>query len=155
MRQKLYRQNGFTLVEVMITVGMLAVVLTGLIRLFIFCSYLSELSGNITLVMSEAQNKIEKIRNHSFVQIATDYGSGGTPGNTFTVSGVNSRGVIYLNTTNANLYEIDVVICWIDKDGRVIGEDTNLNGVLDSGEDVNGNGKIDSQARITTLLARR
>jgi len=46
-------RGGFSLVEVMVTVGVLGIVFVGLLRLFIFCSALSDLSGNMTLAIEE------------------------------------------------------------------------------------------------------
>ena len=52
-------QKGFTLVEVLIAVGILAVVIVGLLQLFVYCSNLAEAAGNTTLAINEAQNKME------------------------------------------------------------------------------------------------
>ena len=55
---KFAADRGFTLVEVLIAVGILAVVIVGLLQLFVYCSTLAEAAGNTTLAVNEAQNKI-------------------------------------------------------------------------------------------------
>jgi hypothetical protein len=53
-----------------------------------------------------------------------------------------------------DLLELTVSVCWKQK-GRVIGEDKDLDGVLDSGEDANGNGMIDSSVELKTRWTNR
>jgi len=48
--------------------------------------------------------------------------------------------------------EIEYPCTWVYK---VIGEDKNLNGILDPGEDTNGNGIIDSPVELVTQVANR
>jgi len=155
MMLKLRTNRGFTLTEVLVSAAILVVVSVGLIQVFLRASALSSLSGNMTIAMSEAQDKIEEIRNHDFDLIMADYVSGGTPGDIFSLSEVTGTGKIYISNANPDLLEIEVVVSWQEKDDRVIGEDQDLDGVLDAGEDINGNSQLDSTARIITYLARR
>jgi len=67
--------TGFTLVELMSATMILAVVLVGLIQLFIHCSFLSELSKNKTIAMSIAQGKLEDIRSTDYDSIVSTYTS--------------------------------------------------------------------------------
>ncbi|HBR15127.1 MAG TPA: hypothetical protein DD723_06255 [Candidatus Omnitrophica bacterium] len=147
--------QGMTLVEILVTVGILVITMAGVLQVFIFCSKLSDASHEVTLAMAEAQGKLDEIRDHSFSQVPTDYALGGTPGNTFNLSQLTGKGVIYINAANPNLLEIDVVVHWRSGDNRMIGEDSDLDGILDSGEDINGNGRLDSIARLVTLVAER
>jgi len=60
------------------------------------------------------------------------------------------------NTCGCNrLLKIKITCCWKEKEGRVIGEDKNLNGQLDSGEDINGNGELDSLIKLVTYIANK
>lgn len=152
---KANNNEGFTLVEVMIVALILAVVLTGMIQLYIQTSAQVELSRSKTLAISEAQSTIEKIRNHAYADIVTDYGSGGTPGNTFSVPGLDAMGVVTIDNSNPDLLELDVIVSWSDKYNRLIGEDVNLNGQLDVGEDVNSNSTLDSPVRLKTMISRK
>ena len=153
-RQPLNNQKAFTLIEILVVMGILVVVLIGLVRLFFYCSSLAETAGNQTIALTEAQNKMEEIRAHSYSLITTDYASSGSPGNTFNVTAPVGKGVIYIDSSNADLLKITIVVCWKNtKDKRVFGEDVNLNGVLDAGEDLNGNSQIDSIVNIVTYVA--
>ena len=150
-------QAGFTMIELVIIAGILSLTIVGMVRLFIFTSVGAQLAGNKTQAISEAEKKLAEIRNYSFDDISTDYESGGTMGNTFNPSHFDgpAKGVVYIDDTNAELLIIDTVVCWEDKYGRIIGEDINLNGTLDTGEDLNSNGKIDSIVELSTMLTRR
>ncbi len=57
-------------------------------------------------------------------------------------------------TGNSNLKEVRVIGCFRSR-YRVIGEDSNLNGVLDiaASEDQNNNSRLDSPVEFITLLA--
>ncbi|MCQ9208039.1 MAG: prepilin-type N-terminal cleavage/methylation domain-containing protein [Omnitrophica bacterium] len=155
MKVKKKSLAGFTLIELMFTAGVMAVVLGGLLQLFIYCMNLGELSGNTTVATAQAQSKLEEIRNHNFADIVTDYSLGGTVGNTFTLTNLDGMGVIYIDDTNAELLEIEIAVSFRTRPNRVIGADKNLNGILDSGEQESGYGKLDSPVRIISLRARR
>lgn|SRR3989338_603852 len=147
--------RGFSLAELLVTVGILVTVIIILLQLFVYNSVLAELSGNMGYVLSDAQTNLEEIRNSDYSLITTNYASGGTPGNTFNLSQGQGRGVIYIDSSNASLLQVTVVFCWRNKDGRVIGEDTDLDGILDAGEDLNSNGQIDSKAKFVMKIAKR
>jgi prepilin-type N-terminal cleavage/methylation domain-containing protein len=144
--------QGMTLVELLVVVGILAVVVLGLIQTFLTGAMLTDLSNRKTIAFGEAQDKMEEIRNHTYSLVAADYASGGTPGNTFNLSQVAGKGRITIDSSTASLLKIDLVACFRDKSGHVIGEDKNLNGALDAGEDANSNGVIDSPVKISTYL---
>ena len=148
-------KDGFTMIEFMITMAILAFVLTGLLQLFNYCIALSEIGGNMTVAMTEIQGKLEEIRNHGFNSIVTDYSSTGTPGDVFSLSQLSATGVIYIDNTNPELLEIEIVASWKGKGTHVFGEDADLDGALDAGEDENGNGKLDAPASIVSLITKR
>ena len=72
---ELRNSRGFSLAELLITVFILVTVIVILLQLFIYNSVLAELSGNMGNAMSEAQTKMEEIRNHDFDKIVLDYTS--------------------------------------------------------------------------------
>ncbi len=113
------------------------------------------MAGNLTAAMVAAQDKMEEIKNHNYSLITTDYASAGTPGNTFSLSNPAGMGVIYIDSSNANLLQIEINVSWRNKDGRVVGEDADLDGAIDAGEDADGNNKLDSTARIVSNIAQR
>ena len=51
--------------------------------------------------------------------------------------------------------QITITVCWRQSRGKIIGEDTDLDGQLDVGEDTNINGILDSVAQIVTKIARK
>lgn len=113
-------QRGLTLVEVMISVGILAFVIVGLLQLFVYCSTLADAAGNMTLAVNEAQTKMEEIRNHDFDSIAADYASGGTPGSTFILNSPSGTGTITVSEVggSSQLLQIQIDVNWQNKDGR-------------------------------------
>ncbi len=148
-------QHGASLVEVVVSLGILLIVLVGILGLFLYCSALIEISGGNSDSLSEAQSKMSEILNYSYDFITTDYSATGTPGNKFDLVQRVGKGLITIDSTNSNLLKIEIVVSWRNKNNRVVGEDSNLNGVLDGGEDQNGNGKLDSPITLVTLRARR
>lgn len=153
--EKLYSRRGFSLVELMFVVAILGAVFSGMIRLFISSSALASISGNKTVAISEAQNKIEEIRNYPFGDIVSDYAFGGSQGNTFALTSPTGTGVVGIDSTNAELLVIEVGVSWQDRFGRIVGEDLDLDGALDAGEDKNGNGELDHGVKVMTMLTRR
>lgn len=113
-------RQGFTLAEVLIAVGILAVVIVGLLQLFVHCSNLAEAAGNTTLAVNEAQNKMEEIRSHNFSTMAVDYASGGTPGNAFTLTSLNGTGAITISQVGGSsaLLQVRIDVVWQNKNGR-------------------------------------
>ena len=151
-----HSSQGLTLVELMFATFILVVVTVGVFQVYILCFNLTETSNNLTLAVQEAQAKIEEIRAYDFGQIYSYYTD---PNNSIFQCGSfpdgSGIGVIYIDNSISNLLNVTVTICWLGKGGKVVGEDINLNGGLDSGEDINGNGLLDSPAQIVTLIAER
>lgn len=154
MKKKLTNHSGFTLVEVMLVTGIMVFVLVSMLSLFIHTTVLAEMSGNKTLAVAAAQTKIEEIRQYGYDNIAVDYALGGDPGNTFVPAGPEGIGLVTIGGT-AELRSIDVRVFWKDRYDRIVGEDLDLDGILDPGEDKNGNGELDSPVHLRTLLTRR
>jgi prepilin-type N-terminal cleavage/methylation domain-containing protein len=149
---RMKKQHGFTLIELLVVVGILAVVILGLIQTFLLGSVLADLSHRKTIAVGEAQDKLEEILNHTFASVTTDYGAGGTPGNKFSLSQITGKGLITVTSLSATLLQVDIVVSFQYRNGRIYGEDLNLNGVLDAGEDANGNGVLDSGVKLSTYI---
>ncbi len=147
--------KGFSLIEILVTIGLLAIVMIGILKVFILCSFQTNLAGNLSSAMTEVQNKLEEIRNYTYDNIVTDYSSGGTKGNTFSLTLVTGKGIIYIDNSNSSLLKIKITASWKNKNNRIVGEDLDLDGVLDSGEDANGNGQLDSPAFVETYLSKK
>lgn len=75
MRKLSQNPAGFTLVELMVTTFVVATALMGLIKLFIDCTLLGELSKQKTIAMSVAQGQLEEIRGHTYSDVVDDFAS--------------------------------------------------------------------------------
>ena len=151
--------TGFTLIEILFTVGILVVCICGLLLTYINMFILSDLSRSFSLASNAVQAEIEQIRNISFDDL-DDYN-----GFIFDLSGFSpddSKGIIQVFGTGdedlpddleSDLRRVRVVACFRSRN-RVIGEDSNLNGILDANEDKNGNGRLDSPLEAVTLIVR-
>ncbi|MDD4899686.1 MAG: type II secretion system protein [Candidatus Omnitrophica bacterium] len=143
--------RGFSLVEIVVAVGILAFALCAILAAYVSFFVLSNTSKNINIASNAALSLMEEIRSTSFFQIYNTYN-----GLNFTLNDIpQSRGVVYVNNTNPELLEVTVSVCWRQQNNRVIGEDLNLNGVLNAGEDTNGNGIIDSPVELVTRIANK
>jgi len=151
--QRKNSRNGFTLLELMIAVGVLIVALVGILGVFAHLISLNENSSKLTLAVAACQNKLEEMRNSSFTALYATYN-----GTSFNPSGFSSgeaKGAISINNSNPNLLQVYVSVSWRTRSNRVIGEDRNLNGALNAGEDSNANGRLNSPAEIATLIGQR
>ncbi|HTZ11631.1 MAG TPA: hypothetical protein VMD04_04575 [Candidatus Margulisiibacteriota bacterium] len=144
-------KKSFTLMEMLLAVAILAYILCGMLAMYISCFDLISTSRNMSIATNAAEGLMEQIRSYNFTQIASDYDQ-----LTFTVNGLPAQnmGVVYVNDTNPELLQVTISVCWRQK-GRIIGEDTNLNGVLNGAEDVNGNNIIDSPVELVSLIVNR
>ena len=120
---------------------------------YVSCFELAETSKNLTRFVNAAQRKMEEIKSSSFGSISSYNGSFIPDYLPDYVSG-DSRGFVNVDSTNASLLEVTVSVCWRQRSGRVVGEDRDLDGVIDSGEDVAGDGIIDSPAQLVTKIAQ-
>lgn len=145
---------GFTLIELMVATAILVSALVGLLGVFIACFNLNELTKGLTMSLNGIQVKMEEIRTLPFDSISSNAG----PFDIKTMDNANSAGIVEVTAVNGSdaLLMVTVTACWSQKSGRIIGEDSNLNGVFVPGtEDKNGNGKLDSPVQIVTMMARR
>lgn len=141
---------GFTLAELAIAAAIFAIAATGILSVFISSASLSESAGNITSMVNLAREEIEDtIKGMRFDDLG-NYRKlpPAVPNDTSLACYVSGHPTI------ANLKQVTVVICYREKPDRVIGEDKNLNGILDSGEDSNGDGRLSSLIEITTYISR-
>ncbi|MFH0856214.1 MAG: prepilin-type N-terminal cleavage/methylation domain-containing protein [Candidatus Omnitrophota bacterium] len=169
--KKRLSKKGFTIAEVLLAVAILAFALCGILATYLACFNLSGISKNMNIATSCAQGVIEQLRAKPFTQV--------TPGMVFLVNGVNyssslvssniycwkftvptssmppdNKMAVYIDFSDGDLLKVTVSVCW-KQAGKIIGEDTDLNGILDPGEDANGNGLIDSPVELITLVSSR
>ena len=127
----------------LLIVGMLAILIT-----YNHAMELSEMSRNISLAVRGAKSRMETIKNTDPAQMSANFHNV-----SFTIPNINGMGKSYIDdVTDPDLIQIIVNFSWRDKRGRVIGEDLDLDGVLDGGEDQNANGRLDSPVELTTQI---
>lgn len=147
MKMKKFNKQGFSLIELLMAVVILLPVLTLGMQVFIKCVELSDLSKNSSLAVNGIKNRLTTIENTDYNQISGTYNN-----STFTIAGLNGIGKTYVDTST-NHINITVSFSWKERNGRIIGEDKNLNGTLDAGEDtMTANNKLDSLAQASTQI---
>ena len=148
MAYKRYMANeGFTLPELMVAAMVTIIAFLGILYTYARYLELDELSRNTSIALQATENKIEAIKNTAYDQIVATYNN-----QTFTSSGINGKGVITIDSSNPKLMLVTVTFCWKQRNSRLMGEDTNLNGVLNVGEDKNSNGVMDSPVQLIAYI---
>lgn len=136
-------QSGFTLVELLVASMILIITIVGILISYIRSLELAEMSRNSSVAINASRSQIEQMKNTDFAQIAANFNNV-----TYTVPGFNGIGVSYVTTVSTNLIQVTATFCWQQRNGRVVGEDKDLDGAVDAGEDANGNGRLDSPTQI-------
>ena len=145
--EKLPKDRSFTLIELIIAAFILVLTLTGVLLSYIRCLELTDLSKNTSLAIWAAKNRMTDINNTAFDQIKGNFNNKGFP-----AGGLNGKGISYVDDSNPNLLKITISVCWKQRNGLIIGEDRNLDGVINIGEDSNRNGILDSPVQLVTYL---
>ena len=140
-------QRGFTLPELMISTFIITFAFTGIIVSFFHCMYLNEMSQNSAIAITAVKDRISGIENTSFTNIVTTYDN-----TTFTTNDLTGIGITTIDNSNPDVLIVTLSFSWRQGNGRIIGEDTDLDGQLDFGEDTNGNGELDSPVKISTSV---
>ncbi len=140
---------SFTLVELLIASVVFILTLVGILLSYMKCVELNEHSRNLSIAMRGLESRFEDIKNTPFSQIKTSYNQV-----TFTNANLNGTGVSGVDDTNPALLRVSMSFSWRQSNGRIMGEDANLNGQLNAGEDKNGNGVLDSPAQLISYIAQ-
>ncbi|PIQ86028.1 MAG: hypothetical protein COV74_06240 [Candidatus Omnitrophica bacterium CG11_big_fil_rev_8_21_14_0_20_45_26] len=149
--------TGFTLIELMIGIAIFVGVAITIGLAFLRGLALNESSQNLGHVIYRLQQKAEEVKNFKTVSTLEEV-LNAYNGQSFQLTDLgDNRGTIEIlgvgGVPPGQLYRMAIEISWRDKDGHVIGEDLDLDGVLDIGEDIDGNGRLDSPAQIVTYLS--
>lgn len=147
MTRCLRKHRGSSLLEVIIATAVFLIAAVALLYAILKSMELEELGRRSQQALAGIQSQIDVIKNTPFSTIVATYDNA-----TFTNANLTGMGKIYVDDTDPELLVIKVVYCWRQSNSRVIGEDTNLNGVLNAGEDKNGNGQIDSYVQVQTQI---
>lgn len=148
---RLSDNNGFSLPEVLVAAYILAFGLCGILVTYVSMLIFSDLSRDFTLANNALQAKMEEIRRTDFNSLS------GLSGTVFDIEGFssdNAKGAIEVtDTAYTDLKRVRIAVCFKSR-SKVVGEDANLNGMLDLGEDANNNGRLDSPAEVVSMIAR-
>ena len=157
---KAINSSGLTLVEVLVASAIFAFCLSGLLLTYMDLFILTDISRDSTIANNVLQAKMEEIKSMDFSELAA------LNNTNFDVvdsnSGVIGKGVVYItnavdpfvNSTYSDLKTARVAISFTSRN-RVIGEDKDLDGILDAGEDdirYNGTGVLNSPVEAITLI---
>ena len=143
--KKFHGQQGLTLVELMIAAVIMIAAFTGVLLTYIKCVELSELSKNSSIALSAAKNQLESIKNTPFANIFANYNQV-----SFNPVGLTGKGVSYIDNTNPDLLKVTISVSWRQSNGRIIGEDKNLNGTREAGEGADA--QLDSPVGIVSNI---
>jgi prepilin-type N-terminal cleavage/methylation domain-containing protein len=159
-------RKGMTLVEVLVAASIFAFCVSGLLLTYMNLLIMTDVSRDTTIANNVLQARLEEARTVNFANLSSwcgsttgfsvvtnDYGSPTQLG----VGNITCEDVAdpFTGTTYLDMMKVRVVISFKSRN-RVIGEDANLNGQLDSGEDdshyPNGAGQLDSPVEGVTLI---
>lgn len=148
------RKKGFTLVEILVSTAIMAFTITAVLQILNNLMRLNESNDNIVMAMNEVQGIMDRVRNSPFEDIVPVYN-----GQNFTIDALTNRGVEHMGTISItvldpDLLRVKIAVSWRQRN-IVMGEDQNLNGILDGAEDVNGNGEMDSPCMLAGAVIFR
>lgn len=162
--------KSMSLVEVMVAGAILAFCLVGVLGAYASLFILADVARDTSLVSNAVQFEMEQLKKESFDTLdgynnrlfyvaytSSDYTNVSITTTAPEASLLIAVGKITVQTittyTKSSIKEIRIVASFKSKN-RVVGEDANLNGDLDSGEDSNGNSRLDSPVELVTLVVR-
>lgn len=143
-------KKGVTLIEILVSVGIMAVAIGSVFQTTNKMFELNEYNEGLLPIMNTIEGKMDEIRNVPFNDIVLNYN-----GTQFTVTELTTNGIAHMGSIQANVIEpsflirVKITLSWQHR-RRLIGEDANFNGVLDSGEDLDVNGELDSPCSMVS-----
>ena len=147
------KKKALSLIELMVTVTIVVIGLTSILASYANMFILGDLARDLSRATNAVRAQMEEIKQEEFDNLdaldATTFDLDG-----FTALEAKGRIEVRGVTGNSGLREVRVIGCFLSRN-RVIGEDSNLNGVLDvpALEDQNNNGRLDCPVEFITLLA--
>ncbi len=171
------KRSGLTLLEVAVSMSMLAVGVAALLGGFSGQMMLTEHSRNLSLALNDAERVMEQIRQHnqngctapsvlapvqdpgtgtrfaSWDAWLADAGANGGGGKSLRPDSVTMELVPPPVITGTNPLDVTVLACWVHR-GRVIGE-CRINGTQLEVFDVNGDGTLTSPVMVRSEVTCR
>jgi len=114
-----HKAMSFT--EILVAVSILSVVLAGMMEMFLTFEVLGDISSKTQLALVEAQSKMEEIESTAYSSIVTNYSSGGSPGNTFSLNSLTGTGSIVIDNGVAGLLKVTINVSYTVHNNRIIG----------------------------------
>ena len=151
------KASGFTLIEVVIATVILVTVSVSTLGLFVCSLSTTDEDRSRTIAQYELERQMEQIYARDYLDIKTTFTNAGALRETQfpTIIGLAGTGTVYAQELAVDeLLRIKVVVCYRQRN-RIIGEDTNLDGMLAPAEDTNANGELDSPCQIETVVVNR
>jgi len=158
------KRRSLTLAEIMISVFIFVV---GVGAIFVVYPPLFEgveVTFQTMKAWGECRKEMEKLKAELFSDLWTEAATE-NPHSFLDTPNV-MRGVYYLDKISCvsgssctsgfltDALNVTVLVS-VKAKNQVVGEDKNLNGVLDSGEDSNGNGRLDSPVSLSTVVVQK
>ncbi len=119
-------KKSMTIAEVLLAAIFLAVVLSGILMLFVNCMLLNEANRNSTVAITHAQYVMEEIRSTSFTSIQAIANNGTWDLNAielaaspYNLAVLNVEIIDTTVTSVGNLLDVAIDISWEDRRGRV------------------------------------
>lgn len=143
--------SGFSLLELVIAASIFAVAVCGVASLFVSLTALAKSAGNITRMTNLAREELENNVYTADFETLNSYHllPPAVPAGTSLACYIQDHGSIN------NLKQAIIVVCYRQKSNMVMGEDKNLNGILDAGEDSNGDGRLSSLCEFAAFVTRK
>jgi type II secretory pathway pseudopilin PulG len=141
--------KAFTIAELLIATAIILLTSLAILFSYVQCLELNTINKDTMAVLEQARNTVEAIKSTPFGEIYDAY-------NKKIVALKDPEGIAIVEVDNKNpqLLSVSVKCFWKTKN-RMVGEDKNLNGILDKDEDKNENGKLDSPITLFTDIAKR
>jgi type IV pilus assembly protein PilV len=110
-------QAGFTLIEVLVAVIILAIGILGLAPMLVISMQGNQFSREMSDAAYLAQDRIEQLKNQAFISPIPFYD------NAYNLSGEYTRSVVVDdrsvdNTVPPGVYRMTVTMSWVDKNGK-------------------------------------
>jgi type II secretory pathway pseudopilin PulG len=119
---KISNKKAVTLVELLLAVAILVFAISGILLLFIHCSFLNESSRNLTIAASHAQFVMEDMKSASFSTLQQNINAGNW---NWQPDIIESKGLTALSNESistqaagANPLDISVTVSWQDRNQR-------------------------------------
>ncbi len=145
-------KTGFTLVEILISMMIMSIAFASTFQLINYLIQKNEANEVAVLCTNVAQGLMDEIRNVNFDDIVGNYNNMQFSLNELTNRNITHLGLVRVSELEVGfLLRVKIIICWRQRD-RMMGEDVNFDGVLNTDEDINGNGELDSPCSIEAAI---